>query len=45
MDTWWSSGGAAVTRAKADLIAEIGRRAYVKAGKADLADGGRAPGS
>ena len=44
MDTWWSSGGAAVTRAKADLIAEIGRRAYVKAGKADLADGGRAPG-
>jgi hypothetical protein len=44
MDTWWSSGGAAVTRAKADLVAEIGRRAYVKAGKAASVAGGGAQG-
>ena len=44
MDTWWSSGDAAVTRAKAALIAEIGRRAYVKAGKVAPGDGGGAQG-
>jgi ribonuclease HI len=34
MDEWWSDGGAVAVRARADLHAEIGRRAHRKAAKA-----------
>jgi len=34
MDKWWMAGGAAAVRARANLHAEIGRRAHRKAAKA-----------